>query len=90
MTLLEAIEARHSVRKFKDEPIPGDILTILRDRGRGGFKGESLAGFGGAMARAAAGSRCVGPARVSQPLFLYWAGGSVATGWGLTSRRLTA
>ena len=32
MTLLEAIEARHSVRKFKDEPIPGDILTILRDR----------------------------------------------------------
>ena len=82
MTLLEAIEARHSVRKFKDEPIPGDILTILRDRGQGGFQGESLAGFGCAMARAAAGSRCVGPARVSQPLSFYWAGGSAATGWG--------
>ena len=32
MTLLEAIEARHSVRKYKDEPIPEEILTILRDR----------------------------------------------------------
>ena len=32
MTLLEAIEARHSVRKYKDEPIPEDILTTLRDR----------------------------------------------------------
>ncbi len=32
MTLLEAIEARHSVRKYKDEPIPDDILTILRNR----------------------------------------------------------
>ena len=32
MTLLEAIEARHSVRKYKDEPIPEDILSILRDR----------------------------------------------------------
>lgn len=32
MTLLEAIEARHSVRKYKDEPIPEDILTILRNR----------------------------------------------------------
>ena len=42
--------------------------------GQGGFQGESLAGFGCAMARAAAGSRCVGPARVSQPLSLYWAG----------------
>ena len=31
MTLLEAIEARHSVRKYKDEPIPEDILSILRD-----------------------------------------------------------
>ena len=25
-------EARHSVRKYKDEPIPEEILTILRDR----------------------------------------------------------
>ena len=32
MTLLEAIEARHSVRKYKDEPIPEDILTALRER----------------------------------------------------------
>ena len=32
MTLLEAIEARHSVRKYKDEPIPEEILTTLRDR----------------------------------------------------------
>ena len=32
MTLFEAIEARHSVRKYKDEPIPEEILTILRDR----------------------------------------------------------
>ena len=32
MTLLEAIEARHSVRKYKDEPIPEDILTTLRDK----------------------------------------------------------
>ena len=32
MTLLEAIEARHSVRKYKDEPIPEEILVILRDR----------------------------------------------------------
>ena len=32
MTLLEAVEARHSVRKYKDEPIPEDILTTLRDR----------------------------------------------------------
>ena len=31
MTLLEAIEARHSVRNYKDEPIPEDILSILRD-----------------------------------------------------------
>ena len=50
--------------------------------GQGGLQGESLAGFGCAMARAAAGSRCVGPARVSQPLSFYWAGGSAATGWG--------
>ena len=32
MTLLEAIEARHSVRKYKDEPIPEEILTTLRDK----------------------------------------------------------
>ena len=32
MTLLEAIEARHSVRNYKDEPIPEDILSTLRDR----------------------------------------------------------
>ena len=32
MTLLEAIEARHSVRKYKDEPIPEEILTTLLDR----------------------------------------------------------
>ena len=31
MTLLEAIEARHSVRNYKGEPIPEDILSILRD-----------------------------------------------------------
>ena len=32
MTLLEAIEARHSVRKYKDEPIPEEILMTLRER----------------------------------------------------------
>jgi nitroreductase len=32
MTLLEAIEARHSVRKYKDEPLPEKVLTTLRDR----------------------------------------------------------
>ena len=32
MTLLEAIEARHSVRKYKDSPIPEDVLTILRNK----------------------------------------------------------
>ena len=31
MTLLEAIEARHSVRKYKDDPIPVDILSRLRE-----------------------------------------------------------
>ncbi len=90
MTLLEAIEARHSVRKFKDEPIPGDILTILRDRGQGGYQGESLAGPTQRLPAAALAIAPPKPARDSQPLFLYWAGGSVATGWGLTSRRLTA
>ena len=34
MTLLEAIEARHSVRKYKDEPIPEEVLTILRNKVR--------------------------------------------------------
>ena len=42
--------------------------------GQGGSQGESLAGFGRVMERAAASSRCAGPARVSQPIFLYWAG----------------
>ena len=32
MTLLEAIEARHSVRKYKDEPIPEEVLAILRNK----------------------------------------------------------
>ena len=32
MTLKDAIEARHSVRKYKDEPIPEDSLTTLRNR----------------------------------------------------------
>ena len=34
MTLLEAIEARHSVRKYKDEPIPEETLAILRAKVR--------------------------------------------------------
>ena len=32
MTLLEAIEERHSVRKYKDEPIPEEVLTTLQNR----------------------------------------------------------
>ena len=32
MTLLEAIESRHSVRRYKDDPIPEDILTKLREK----------------------------------------------------------
>ena len=32
MTLLEAIAARHSVRKYKDEPIPEEIFTTLLNR----------------------------------------------------------
>ena len=32
MTLLEAIEARHSVRKYKDSPILEEVLTILRGK----------------------------------------------------------
>ena len=32
MTLLEAIQARHSVRKYKDEPIPEEVLATLRNK----------------------------------------------------------
>ena len=32
MTLLEAIKARHSVRRYNDIPIPEEILSVLRDR----------------------------------------------------------
>lgn len=32
MTLLEAIHARHSVRKYKDEPIPEEVLAALRNK----------------------------------------------------------
>lgn len=32
MTLQEAIEARHSVRKYIDKEIPADIIAVLRDR----------------------------------------------------------
>ena len=32
MTLLEAIEARHSVRKYTDEAIPDDVLATLRNK----------------------------------------------------------
>ena len=32
MTLKEAIVARHSVRNYKEEPIPEDIICILRDK----------------------------------------------------------
>ena len=32
MTLLEAIEARHSVRKYNEDPIPEDILSIIREK----------------------------------------------------------
>ena len=32
MTLLEAIETRHSVRKYKEDPIPADILSALRTK----------------------------------------------------------
>ena len=32
MTLLEAIECRHSVRRYKDEPIPDEILAVLKDK----------------------------------------------------------
>ena len=32
MTLLEAIKARHSVRRYNDIPIPEEIFSVLRDR----------------------------------------------------------
>ena len=32
MTLLEAIQARHSVRKYTDEPIPEEDLAVLRSK----------------------------------------------------------
>ena len=32
MTLFEAIQARHSVRKYKDEPIPEEVLAVLRNK----------------------------------------------------------
>ncbi len=32
MTLLEAIEARHSVRKYTDGPIPDEVLATLRNK----------------------------------------------------------
>ena len=32
MTLLEAIHARHSVRKYKDESIPEEVLAVLRNK----------------------------------------------------------
>ena len=32
MTLQEAIEARHSVRKYIDKEIPADVITVLQDR----------------------------------------------------------
>ena len=32
MTLLEAIEARHSVRKYLDKEIPADIIAALQDK----------------------------------------------------------
>ena len=32
MTLQEAIKARHSVRKYKNDPIPEETLATLRDR----------------------------------------------------------
>ena len=32
MTLLEAIEARHSVRKYLDKEIPADVIVALQDK----------------------------------------------------------
>ena len=36
MTLLEAIQARHSVRKYRPEPIDGAVLDALRPQIREG------------------------------------------------------
>lgn len=35
MTLLEAISARHSVRKYLDKEIPADIIAALQEKNRG-------------------------------------------------------
>lgn len=32
MTLLEAIESRHSVRRYKEDPIPDDVLSVIRQK----------------------------------------------------------
>lgn len=32
MTLIEAIEARHSVRRYKEDPISPEVLSVLRDK----------------------------------------------------------
>lgn len=32
MTILEAIELRHSVRKYTGDPIPENILAVLREK----------------------------------------------------------
>lgn len=32
LTLLEAIQARHSVRKYTDQPIPEEVLAVLRNK----------------------------------------------------------
>ena len=32
MTLLEAIDARHSVRKYLDKEIPADVVVALQDK----------------------------------------------------------
>ncbi|MCQ2189357.1 MAG: nitroreductase [Paludibacteraceae bacterium] len=32
MTLLEAIEARHSVRKYKDIPLPEDVIAVIKQK----------------------------------------------------------
>ena len=31
MTLLEAIQARHSVRAYKDQPLAEDVVKVLED-----------------------------------------------------------
>ncbi len=32
MTLQEAIEARHSVRAYKDQPLSDDVVKVLQER----------------------------------------------------------